>query len=78
MGRAKLRSAASIVERVARSKIMSADKIRRIRKLAREAIIETLSMIRAKPEYLIWRNPAIPSPVEEVLGEPARSETARP
>ena len=78
MGRAKLRSAASIAERIARSKIMSADKIRRIRKLDREAIIETLSMIRAKPEYLIWRNPAIPSPVEEMLGEPVRPENARP
>ena len=64
LGLRDLRRASRIVERIARAKLRSAKTIERIRSLDREAMIETLSRLRAKPEYFIWRNPEIPFSVE--------------
>jgi len=71
MGKRGLRNLAAVAERIARSKMMGAEKVERIRRLDYDAIIEALGRIRAKPEYLIWRNSAIPSPTDEVLGKDA-------
>ena len=64
LGLRDLRRASRIVERIARAKLRSAKTIERIRSLDREAMIETLSRLRAKPEYFIWRNPEIPFSIE--------------
>ena len=64
LGLRDLRRVSRIVERIARAKLRSAKTIERIRSLDRDAMIETLSRLRAKPEYFIWRNPEIPFSVE--------------
>jgi len=71
MDRRGLRSMATITERIARSKMMSAEKVERIGRLSHGAIIEALARIRAKRKYFVWRNSAILSPADEILGKGA-------
>jgi len=56
MDRRGLRSVATTAERIARSKMMSAEKVERIGRLNHGMIIEALARILAKRECLVWRN----------------------
>jgi len=52
LGLRDLRRVSRIVERIARAKLRSAKTIERIRSLDRDAMIETLSRLRAKARIL--------------------------
>ncbi|RLG04324.1 MAG: hypothetical protein DRN61_03250 [Thaumarchaeota archaeon] len=67
MSRRRLREVADAVRRIAQAKLMSPKIIEGIERLEIDSMADALSRVRAKPEYFIWRNPELASPIERAL-----------
>ncbi|HDD42718.1 MAG TPA: ATP-binding cassette domain-containing protein [Nitrososphaeria archaeon] len=67
MSRRRLREVADAVRRIAQAKLMSPKIIEGIERLEIDSMADALSRVRAKPEYFLWRNPELASPIERAL-----------